>query len=467
MKGVKTCTLLLTFVFLGACKKNNHLPEQVDVKILTTTFDKTSLLKVVDTTLILTDSIKGVQFEVDTTTKYQTIDGFGFALTGASAYLIKQKLDKVQRDSLLWDLFSEKGIAISYLRISIGASDLDDRVFSYCDLPKGETDTALSRFDISADKENLIPVLKEILKINPKLKIMATPWSPPTWMKTNLNSKGGNLKPEYYQFYADYFVKYILAMEREGVKIESITLQNEPENPNNNPSMLMKAEEETLFVKKFLGPTFRTANISTKILVFDHNADHPEYPITVLSDPEAAKFIDGSAFHLYLGEVNALSKVHDAFPNKNLYFTEQWTGAKGQFSGDLAWHIKNVIIGATQNWAKAVIEWNLASDVNFGPHTDGGCTECLGAITVDKGFSKNVSYYIVGHASKFVKSGSVRVRSTQTNALPSVAFFNPSGQKVLIILNETKNQTSVSLRVRTKFASIALPGESVSTIVLP
>ncbi len=457
----------LLILFFSGCRSNNPTQEQVTLKTTVTRFDKTSLLKEATLTLQYTDSANGTLFEIDPATKYQTIDGFGFALTGGSAYLIQQKLTKAQKDSLLADLFSASGIGVSYLRISMGASDLDDHVFSYCDLPTNQQDPNLEKFDIAPDKENLIPVLKEILQLNPQLKIMATPWSPPVWMKTNLNSKGGSLKSDFYKSYANYFTKYISAMENEGIKIEAITLQNEPENPNNNPSMLMTAEEEALFVKQFIGPAFASANIKTKILVFDHNADHPEYPISVLDDNGAANYVDGSAFHLYLGDVTALAKVHLAHPDKNIYFTEQWTGAKGQFSGDLDWHTKNIIIGATKNWAKAVIEWNLASDKNYGPHTDGGCTECLGAVTIDNGYSKNVSYYIIAQASKFVKSGSARVRSTENLSLPSVAFLTPSGEKVLIILNESKSPTTISIKMTDKFISTSLQSESVTTIVLP
>lgn len=461
--------LILIFAFcVSNCRTANKQKAKADVKLLVTSFDKSSLLKEIDTTLVFEDSASSTNvLAVDTTQKFQEIDGFGFALTGGSAQLIKNGLLRVQKDSLLQDLFSANGIGVSYVRISMGASDLDDHVFSYSDLPKGEKDLRLEKFSIAPDKENLLPILKEILTINPDLKIMATPWSAPSWMKTNDSSKGGSLKLEFYKVYANYFVNYIKAMEGEGIKIEAITLQNEPENPNNNPSMLMNETEEALFVKQFLGPAFRESSIKTKIIVFDHNADHPAYPLAILSDKDAAQFIDGSAFHLYLGEISALSKVHEAQPKKNIYFTEQWTGAKGDFGGDLSWHIKNVVIGATQNWAKTVIEWNLASDSNYGPHTDGGCTECLGAITIDKGVKKNVSYYIIAHASKYVKPGSFRIKSSENVAFPHVAFLTPEGTAVLIILNDANDPASISLKIGTKFISTTLASRSVSTIAVP
>ena len=307
--------------------------------------------------------------EVDTVQRFQEMDGFGYALTGGSAFLMNRKLSAAQRNTLLNELFgtSEKSIGISYLRISIGASDLDDRVFSYDDPPDGKRDVSLAAFTLDPDRENLIPVLKEILAIQPGLKIMASPWSAPAWMKSNNSSKGGSLNPEYYDSYARYLVKYIQEMANEGIPIDAITLQNEPENPNNNPSMLMTVEDQINFVKNNLGPAIKARGILTKVIIFDHNCDHPEYPITVLNDPDARMYIDGSAFHLYLGEIDALSKVHKAHPDKNIYFTEQWTSGKGDFGGDLRWHVKNLIIGASRNWSKNVLEWNLAADPEFRP----------------------------------------------------------------------------------------------------
>jgi len=287
---------------------------------------------------------------VDTTQTFQTIDGFGSCLTGDSATLL-HKMDATSRRAILKELFTtdSNNIGISYLRISIGASDLSDKVFSYDDLPAGETDPAMAKFTLDAERVDLIPILKEILVINPVIKILGSPWSAPTWMKTNGNSKGGSLKPECFDAYARYFVKYIQGMKSEGITIDAITIQNEPLHPGNNPSMYMVAEDQALFIKQNLGPAFAAANISTKIIVYDHNADRPDYPLTILNDPEAAKYVDGSAFHLYAGTINALTPVHEAFPNKNLYFTEQWVGAPGNLAGDLAWHIRTLIIGATRN----------------------------------------------------------------------------------------------------------------------
>ncbi len=455
---------LLSVLVLIACETQEKKTAPYEQWV--TTADKSMLLEKVALPYSSADSSNVAVITIDSTRQHQSIDGFGYALTGGSAMLLHTKLTKIQRDSLFKELFHETGIGISYLRISIGASDLDEFVFSYDDLPKGKTDPTLAHFNLSYDTLHLIPILKEILRINPTIKLMGSPWSPPVWMKTNQNAKGGSLKPEFYDAYARYFVKYIQAMAKEGITLDAITLQNEPENPNNTPSLLMTAEDQALFVKKNLGSAFKEANLSTKIIVFDHNCDHPDYPIAVLNDVDANPFIDGSAFHLYLGEIEALNQVHAAHPNKNIYFTEQWTSGKGDFGGDLQWHIKNLIIGATRNWSRTVLEWNLAADQNFDPHTaNGGCDICQGALTIGDSVTRNVSYYIIAHASKFVPTGSTRIESNLLEGLPNVTFLTPQGKKVLIVMNETDVPQSVAVQYHNNKTNHTLPAHSVSTIV--
>lgn len=403
---------------------------------------------------------------VDDTKIFQSIDGFGFTFTGGSAMLLS-KMNAEERAKILHELFAtdENNIGVSYLRISVGASDLDDHVFSYNDLPAGETDPKLTKFSLSEDQKYLIPVLKQVLKINPKIKFLASPWSPPTWMKTNENSKGGSLKPEFYGVYAQYLVKYIKSMKKEGIIIDALTIQNEPLHPGNNPSLLMPQDEQTNFIKQSLGPAFKQAALATKIIIYDHNADRPDYPISVLNDPEARKYIDGSAFHLYGGNVENIRSVHEAHPDKNLYFTEQWIGAPGNFAGDFSWHTKTLIIGATRNWCKTVLEWNLAADPKQNPHTEGGCTECLGAITIGEGIVKNPAYYIIAHASKFVRPNSVRIASNITMSLSNVAFKIPTGKIVLIVQNEGNKAQEFNIRYHNKQITTTLDAGSVATYV--
>ncbi|MEQ1554223.1 MAG: glycoside hydrolase family 30 beta sandwich domain-containing protein [Ferruginibacter sp.] len=422
-----------------------------------------------NTLLGFSDVINGnTNIDVNDTQTYQTIDGFGYTLTGGSAQVINQ-LTAAKKQELLQELFSTNGnaIGISYLRLSIGASDLNAAPFSYDDMPTGQTDINLTNFNLANDAINLIPLLKEILLINPNIKIMATPWSAPTWMKTNNSFVGGSLQPIYYNVYAQYFVKYIQKMKLEGINIDAICPQNEPLHDGNNPSMLMQATEQANFIANNLGPAFAAASITTKIVAYDHNCDKPEYPIAVLSNATANNYTDGAAFHLYNGDVSALSTVHNAFPSKNIYFTEQYTSNSGNFTGDLKWHLKNVIIGSMRNWSKNALEWNLANDASFGPHTLGGCTTCKGAITIESNsfYTKNVAYYIIAHASKFVPQGSVRIASNIVGNLQNVAFKTPSGKKVLLVENDGNTTETFNIKYNAKWVSTSLSAGAVGTYI--
>lgn len=457
----------LLFIQSNCSKNKNTSPGDTPgsvVEVWITKPDRSMLLKK-QASIPFDNAVNNSPFiTIDSTQTYQEIDGFGYTLTGGSAYLIN-KLPVTQKTALLRELFGneENSIRISYLRVSIGASDLSQSVFSYNDLPPGQTDADLTQFSLSQDTVDLVPLLKEILAINPSIKIMGSPWSAPTWMKDNGSSIGGRLQTQYYDVYARYFVKYIQAMQSKGITIHSITPQNEPLHGGNNPSMLMSPQEQANFIRNNLGPAFQAAGINTRIIIYDHNCDRPDYPITVLNDAGARPFIDGSAFHLYAGDIAALSTVHGNFPGKNIYFTEQWTGANGTFDGDLKWHIKNVIIGSMRNWSRVALEWNLANDGAYNPHTPGGCTECKGALTLDGSINRNVSYYIIAHASKFVPPGSTRISSTQALNLDNVAFKTPDGKKILVVLNEGNTELPFRIRYQDKWTTTSLGPGSVAT----
>jgi glucosylceramidase len=403
--------------------------------------------------------------EVDESTSYQTIDGFGYTLTGGSVQVINT-LNDSKRQELLNELFSTNGIGISYLRVSIGASDLNATPFTYDDIATGQTDTSLSNFSVAADSA-LIQMLKDILAINPNIKIVATPWTAPVWMKSNGSFVGGSLKPEYYATYAQYFVKYIQAMQSEGISITAVTPQNEPLNPYNNPSMLMQSNEQATFIGNNLGPAFQAAGITTKIIVYDHNCDVTSYPINIYNNAAANQYVDGAAFHLYAGDINALTAVHNAQPSKNIYFTEQYTAAAGDFAGDLKWHLKNVVIGSMRNWSKNALEWNLAANSAHDPHTNGGCDDCKGAITVttSSNYSRNVAYYIIAHASKFVPAGSVRINSNVIAGLNNVAFKTPAGKVVLIVENDNNFNLTFNIKHNGEWVATTLPAGAVGSYV--
>lgn len=403
---------------------------------------------------------------IDPSKKYQSVDGFGFALTGGSAQLMN-RMSARERKKLIQEIFGkdDNHIGVSYLRLSIGSSDLNDHTFSYDDIPAGETDLQLDKFSLKEDEKDVIPVLKEILAINPNIKILGSPWSAPVWMKTNGNIQGGKLKYEYYGIYAKYLSKYIVGMKKQGINIDAITVQNEPFNDGNTPSMQFFAKEELNFIKNNLGPEFKSQGIKTKIILFDHNCDAPEYPISILTDPDAQKYIAGSGFHLYAGNITALSKVHDAFPDKNLYFTEMMVVTRNDFN--VANPEERIVIGAMRNWSKNVILWNLAADPNNKPHTDnGGCPSCQGAVTIEgDAVSRNLAYYTIAHVSKFIPPNSVRIDSSVPDNILDVAFQTPDGKIVLVVANRGKDSQHFNIACQGKTLSAALPPGSVATYV--
>ena len=461
------------FLFTG-CRQDNKSP-----------YTKKSKLSIVD--FWLSDQNKSIIFskqstgvdtgknkislinniDVNIDQPFQSMDGFGFSLNGGRA-LNLYKMSSNSRKNLLEELFGQddQSIRVSYLRISVGASDLDEFPFSYNDLPIGEVDIEMKKFSLKQDERYLIPILKEILAISPNIKIMATPWSAPTWMKSNMKTKGGSLLLEFYEAYSKYFVKYITLMAEKDILIDAITVQNEPLHDGNNPSMHMSSIEQLNFVKDHLGPAFLNNNISTKIIIYDHNADNINYPISILNDAVARKFVDGTAFHLYGGDINNLSELKDAHPDKNLYFTEQWVGFPSDLYGDLRWHIRNIIIGASRNWCKTVIEWNLASDEDQNPHTKGGCRNCLGAVTVtNNNVKRNTAYYAIAHVSKFVPPGSKRINSSNISYLPNVAFLTKENKIVVIVLNDSDKEINFNINSNDKSIHSSLTAGSVGTYI--
>lgn len=458
--------LIAVQIKCGTSKKSVATSGKAEAWI--TTIDETSKLQKQNDLVFNSETNSNQTILVDASQKFQTIEGFGFSLTGGSAQAI-MKLDTAKKEALLQELFSRNNdaIGLSYLRISIGASDLNEKVFSYDDMPEGQTDLKLEHFNLGPDLNDVVPLLKEILAINPNIKIMGSPWSPPVWMKDNGSSKGGSLQPKYYQVYAEYFVKYIQAMKAQGIVIDAITPQNEPLHPGNNPSLLMPALAQAEFIKMNLGPAFAKAKIKTKIIVYDHNCDKPEYPLTILNDPKALPFVAGSAFHLYEGDISALSTVHDAYPKKDLYFTEQYTGSKSSFESDLKWSVKNVVIGSMRNWSVNALSWGLANDEYYKPFTPGGCSTCKGALMIDQAqnIKREVGYYIIGHASKFVPEGSVRIGSNISNNLYNVAFRTPTGQIVLIVENDGTSTESFNVKYNQKQISTTLNAGAVATYV--
>jgi len=407
----------------------------------------------------LTDTIA-----IDAGQTRQDMVGFGFALTGGSAEHIHGMSDAA-RASLLGELFGvdSDGIGLSFIRISVGASDLDPVAFSYNDNPG---DPEHSGFSLGPHLEHLVPVLGEILAINPDIAIMASPWSAPSWMKDNGSFVAGELLAEHRDTYAAYLVRYVQEMDAYGVDVDFLTIQNEPLWGGNNPSMIMTAPDQALFVKGHLGPAFVAQGLDTKLVAYDQNPNILEYPLAVLGDADAAQYLDGTAFHLYGGSTDDLSTMHEAHPDKHVYFTEQWYDANGDFTSDFHWHMRNVLLGSVRNWGRGVIEWNLSSNPSLTPHTTGGCSECLGAVTIDGDVvTRNAGFYTMAHASRFVRPGSVYLPTEAPEGLVSAAFTTPDGGRVLIVLNDTGSDRAFNVTDSAGAFSTTLVAGAAATFV--
>lgn len=456
MKGQISIILFLIILFQFSCKGKEILVPQVppvnntgQVSVWRTSKDGSITLFKEPSQIKFSQKVSSlIDIDIKSNLVHQEMEGFGAALTGSSAYVLMKHLDANQRETCLRELFdTSTGIGLSYLRLTMGASDFSLTNYTYNDIPLNQTDTGMIQFSISSEEEYLIPVLKEILQINSQVKIMASPWSAPAWMKSNKSLiQGGTVNANYYNSYALYFVKYIQAFKNHGINIDAITIQNEPLFAAPYMSTEMSAQAQASFIKTALGPAFAKYNIQTKIVIYDHNWDRVDYPLTVLSDAEARPYIAGSAFHCYAGNVNAMSQVLNQFPEKGIYFTECSGGEfSPNFSNNLAWNSENLMIGSPRNGAKTVLFWNLVLDENHGPR-NGGCQDCRAVVTVNsinKFVSRNVEYFSLGHTSKFLQAHAKRIETSDIRSLgiSQVAYINPDGTKVLVVFNhQTSNQ---------------------------
>jgi glucosylceramidase len=400
-------------------------------------------------------------------TRYQEIEGFGASLTDSSAWLIYRFLNASERRALLTDLFDpDQGIGLNYLRQPMGASDFRLKDYSYNDLPAGvATDYNLDYFSIAYDEAYIIPTLQEILDVNPDVRIMASPWSPPVWMKTTGDISYGSLKSDVYDTYANYFVKFIQAYAAHGIAINAITPQNEPGHEGGGyAGCKMSASEQIKLVKK-LGAAFQTHNLTTDIIIWDFNWS-TWFPLEVLSDPAAKPFIAGTAFHHYAGDISAQAVVQAAHPDKGIYFTEGSDSVKRD-NGWTADMIRNglFVIDALRHWSRTVIKWNLALDEHNGPKIAGGCNTCYGVVTINQAtrqITPRPQYYPLGHAAKFLRPGAVRIASGEGN-IRTVAFQNTDGSLVLYAVNPNTFEQPVQLEWDGQRAISCVPGHSIMT----
>lgn len=425
--------------------------------LYTTTSSGGTLLAKTKSKILTGENMAPSTILIDPAQQYQEMDGFGFAITYSTCYNLL-RMSAADRAAFLKQTYSEEeGYGVSYARISIGCSDFSSTEYTLCD------EKGLENFKLYKDETDyVIPVLKEILAINPNVKLIAAPWTCPKWMKVdNLTNKNpydswtdGYLNPDYYEDYAQYFVKFIEVMKAEGINIYAVCPQNEPLNHANCASLYMPWQEEAPFVAE-LAKAFKRNNINTKIYLFDHNynydnlADQKDYPVKVYNalgnEFEGSELVVGAAYHDYGGSNSELTHIHQVASDKELIFSESsigtWNDGRN-LSKRLMEDMKNVTLGTVNQWCKAVLVWNLMLDVNMGPNLDGGCQTCFGAVDIAldyKTITKNSHYYIISHMSSVVKPGAVRIgtaaRSLTKNGLMYSAFRNPDGSYAVVALN--------------------------------
>jgi glucosylceramidase len=417
------------------------------------------------------DASPAATVTVDPTTKYQTIVGFGASITDSSSYVMTRYLSPTALTALLVKLFDpDKGVGISFLRQPMGASDFSSvGNFSYDD---GNSDPTLANFNITQDLKATVPVLKQVLAIAPGIFILGTPWSPPAWMKLNASMDGsggaaGNpgLSTGDYGALATYFVKYVQAYAKEGVVVGAVTPQNEPLNGTANyPGMSLTAPSELQLIAANMGPAFQQASLTTEIWAYDHNWDTESYPASIMADATAASFTEGAAFHCYGGDPSAMTTFHAKYPQKSVYMTEC---SGGTWQCDPFANTIDLAIDSTNNWARAVVLWNMALDENMGPQNH-GCPTCRGVVTVNSGTGQvtyNADYYALGHFTKFVRPGATRIGSKTSNMnLNQVAFANTDGSVAFVAHNTGGTSLTVQVGTGPQAMTVSIPANAAVTL---
>jgi glucosylceramidase len=421
-------------------------------------------------------STSSLEIHVDDTARFQTMDGFGGAITDGAAWLLQQRLSPSARDAVMVRLFDPtRGIGLSFLRQPIGSTDLSRTQFSFDDIPAGQQDPNLQHFSAAHNDADIFPTVREALKLDPSITVMATPWSPPGWMKTKGTMDGGQLRDDALPAYAAYLTLSVQAFQSAGIPVKFLTVQNEPLNETHDyPGTLMQEPQAARLIGEYLGPDLERAGLKTKVLAYDHNWDHPEYPIAILSDAQAAPFVAGSAMHCYGGNVSAQNAIHDKFPDKGIWMTE-CSGGTWDKEAPLV-KTARLLIESTRDWAKAVVLWGLVLDSDHGPH-DGGCGTCRPLVTVElnvpqgtrPGISYTGDFYGLGQASKFVRPGATRIGSDSfgTHGLETVAFQNSDGSIAFLVLNNGTQRATFRVTWHGLNFETALDPGALATYVWP
>ncbi|MDA3850023.1 MAG: hypothetical protein PF447_01995 [Spirochaetaceae bacterium] len=468
------CLVLLALIVLAAL--SSCASKSLPVEIWMTRADESVLLERQGDVFFTRGPRESSALTINENERYQLIDGFGASFTESSGYAISF-LPQDKQDQLMLQLFDrEAGIGISFLRQPMGSPDFALSTYSYDDLEPGEEDFELEKFSIEGDQQYIIPYLQQALEINPQLKIMASPWSPPAWMKMGnsmIGAEGGQLREDCYEVYAQYFVRFIQAYQSEGIPVYAVTIQNEVNYaPSSYSGMVLTPREEALFIGSYLGPALEEADLHVKILCYDHNWDRPDLAIQTLSDPTASPYIAGSAWHYYGGTAGVMSHVKEQFPDKDIWFTEgsmgNWIG-HGSFSANFIYSM-NQGIDIMNNWSKSIIWWNIALDESNGPIVFDNSAN-FGLVQIDTAggtqvFPNRPSWYSLGHFSKFIQQGAVAVASEDpAQKIQSAAIINPDDSRVLVLFNKYYSEITQVVLWNNMSLTLVLPANSAITCV--
>lgn len=481
----KHTMILSALAVLTACQGCGKQPEPQPDEVAEATAFTTSVsgLRFEESHVLLLRPAAAAAYRVTLTGEtFQTVDGFGLALTQASCYNLL-KMTPSDRTALLREIFDrESGMGSSLIRVCIGGSDFSMDEFSWCDEP------GMEHFGVHPlDEQYLFPVLNEIYAINPGVQIIASPWSAPLWMKVGEDGRtphdnwvAGHLGEAYYQDYARYFVRWIQEMERRGYKILAVTLQNEPLHRGNSMSTYMSWQEQSNFLKWAVGPAFAAAGLKTKVLLYDHNYNYDnngpqqDYPLHIFEDPEAGRYAAGSAWHNYGGSPAVLDGVHERFPDKDIYFTEASIGTWNySFEDCLINDFRDIFLGTLGRWGKGVTLWNLMLDYQGRPFRPKGCSTCYGAVSIDsasyslESVVRNSHFYDVAHCSKVLRPGAVRLGTAGYTAagLTYQLYRNPDGTLAALILNETGSDAQLSFVTDKYSVACRIPARAVQSVI--
>lgn len=451
-----------------------------NVMALVTTVYRTRDLTIDTVEFSTKDNMAPTNIYLDPSTLYQEIDGFGVGITGSTCYNLLMMTSE-DRAEFLKETFDPDQFGFSYVRVSIGCSDFSMSDYTCCDTE------GIENFALTDEEYDLvIPILQEILAINPDLKIMGSPWTAPVWMKVSgLDSlepytdfAGGYLNPAYYDDYATYFVKWIQAFKAEGIDIYSITPQNEPLSTSNSSAMYMGWEQQRDFIAGYLGPQFVANGITTKIYVYDHNYDYEEisselnYPTNIYADADASQYVAGAAFHNYGGDASELLNVQAAYPGKELVFSEASIGTWNDgrdLTERLMDDMEEIALTTVQNYCRGVIVWNLMLDSDGSPYLEGGCSTCYGAVDISntdyKTITRNSHYYIIAHMASVIKPDAVRIGTTgyTDDNFTYAAFENTDGTYAFVIVNGYDDTQRITVTSDDKHFAYDLPGYSVTS----